>query len=279
MSSLKTEVVPLSRPVLTRERVVAAGVELVDEGGPEALTMRAVAQRLGSGVMSLYRHVAGREELLDLVLAAMAADVPRTPPIGEWRADLAAAARDVRAGLLHRPHLTVLLTSRSGRGGAEVSMLERTLGILRSAGFSPEEAVLVNHALGNYVAGAALWEAVGMAGTAGPERRSRLEAAADTMAALPPERFPSLAWVGRSIIKGTLEERFEFGLRALIDGFEIALSAAPAVSSGRRSDLRNRRPAAHMRETPADEQVADDQDDARQDRERHPDGGDEQRDA
>lgn len=223
MSSPETEIAPHSRPVLTRERIVAAGVDLIDEGGPEALTMRAVAHGLGSGVMSLYRHVSGREELLDLVLAAMAADVPQTPPVGEWRMDLAAVARDVRAGLLRRPHLTVLLTSRAGRGGAEVSMLERSFGILRSAGFSPEEAVLVNHALGNYVAGAALWEAVGMAGATGVERTARLEAVADAMAALSADRFPSLAWVGRSIVAGTLEERFEFGLGALLDGFASAL--------------------------------------------------------
>ena len=227
MSRPESHPLATTRPVLSRERVIAAGVELVDEGGAEALTMRAVAQRLGSGVMSLYRHVSGREELLDLVVAAMAADVRRTALLGDWRQDLAALARDVRAGLLRRPHLTVLLTSRAGRGGAEVSMLERTLGILRDAGFSPEEAVRANHALGNYVAGAALWEAVGMAGTTGAERTARLEATADALAALPPDRFPNLTWVGRSLITGTLDERFEFGLRALIDGFERALERGP----------------------------------------------------
>jgi AcrR family transcriptional regulator len=60
-------------------------VAIVDELGPDSLTMRAVAARLGAGAMSLYRHVSGREELLDLVLAAMVADVAGTPATGEWR--------------------------------------------------------------------------------------------------------------------------------------------------------------------------------------------------
>ena len=163
------------RAVLSRERIVREAVALVDERGPDALTMRAVATRLGAGAMSLYRHVSSREELLDLVLAAMAAEVAPTPPTGDWRTDLAVLAREVRAGLLRRPHLTVLLTSRSGRGAAELPLLEHTIGILRAAGLPARDAVLANHAFGNLIAGAALWEAVGLAGTTGPERAERRE--------------------------------------------------------------------------------------------------------
>lgn len=203
---------------------MAASVALVDESGVDGLTMRAVAQRLGAGAMSLYRHVSGRDELLDLVLEAMTAEVPSTPLTGDWRRDLSAVARDVRAGLLRRPHMTVLLTSRSGRGGAELPLLERTLGVLRAAGFAPREAALANHALGNYVAGAALWEAVGLAGATGEARAARRRAAAEAIASLPVDRLPSLAWVGGELVSGTAGDRFEFGLKALLDGFESLLA-------------------------------------------------------
>jgi AcrR family transcriptional regulator len=185
--------------------------------------MRRVAERLDAGTMSLYRHVTGREELLDLVVAAMATEVPATPPTGDWRADLAAIARDVRTALLRRPHLTVLLTSRSGVGGAELPMLEHTLGVLRAGGFTPQDAVLVNHALGTYVAGAALWEAVGLAGSTGPERVARRQAVAQAMAQLPAARFPNLAWVGADIAAASADDRFEFGLAMLLDGFAARL--------------------------------------------------------
>jgi len=219
---------PAARPGLTRDRIVEAAIAIVDEGGPEALTMRAVAQRLRSGAMSLYRHVSGREELLDLVLAAMTAEVPVTTLTGDWRADLAAIARDVRAGLLRRPHLTVLMTSRAGRGGGELPLQDRTLGVLRAAGFGRRGAVMANHALGNYVAGAALWEAVGLAGTTGEAREARRQAAADAIAALPTEQFPSLAWVGPKLVAGSADQRFEFGLECLLDGFAAAIARRKA---------------------------------------------------
>jgi AcrR family transcriptional regulator len=217
-------IAPAMRPALSRDRIVEAAIALVDEGGPDALTMRAVAQRLGAGAMSLYRHVSGREELLDLVLAAMAAEIAETPLTGDWRTDLTAIARDVRASLLRRPHLTVLMTSRSGRGGAELPMLDRTLGVLRGAGFGRRGAVLANHALGNYVAGAALWEAIGLAGATGEDRAARRQAAADVAAATPPAQFPSLAWVGPKLVAGSVDERFEFGLVCLLDGFAAYLA-------------------------------------------------------
>jgi len=217
-----------TRQALTRDRIVEAAIALVDEEGPDALTMRAVAERLGAGTMSLYRHVPGREELLDLVLAAMAAEVPVTPLTGDWRADLAAIARDVRVGLVRRPHLTVLLTSRAGRGLAELPMLDRTLAVLRAAGFGRRGAVMANHALGNYVAGAALWEAVGLAGETGQARAERRQAAADAIARLPTGQFPGLDWVGPKLVAGTVDERFEAGLAFLLDGFEVSLARRKA---------------------------------------------------
>ena len=104
--------------------------------------------------------------------------------------------RDVRAGLLRRPHLTVLLTSRSGRGAADLVLLDRTLGVLRAAGFDRRTAVLVNHALGNYVAGVALWEAVGLGGTTGEARAERRREAAEAVARAPGRRVPERV-VGR----------------------------------------------------------------------------------
>ncbi len=212
------------RPILTRDRIVEAAVAVVDESGIDGLTMRAVSKQLGAGTMSLYRHVSSREELLDLVLEAMAGEIRVSPLSGRWRDDLASIARDMRVGLLKRPQLTVLLTSRSGQGGAELPMLDRTLGVLRDAGFGRRGAVRANHALGNYVAGAALWEAVGLAGTRGETREAQRQAVADMTAALPPDVFPNLAWVGPKISADNVDDRFEFGLTFLLDGFEAYLA-------------------------------------------------------
>ena len=211
------------RASLTREAIVTAAAELLDEAGTDALTMRAVAHRMDAGVMSLYRHVAGREELLDLVLARLAGEIPDRAVTGRWREDVATLARDVRAVLLRRPNLTVLLTSRTGSGAGSLATLDRAMGIFRAAGFSAADAALANHALGNYVAGAALWEAAGLGGASGEDRRARADAAARALAELPADTWSNVAWASESLFAGTAEDRFAFGLEVLLDGLEARL--------------------------------------------------------
>ena len=116
--------------------------------------------------------------------------LPDRPSTGDWRADLAVLARDMRAALLRRPNLTVLMTSRAGAAGGGLPTLDRALGILRAAGLPPADAAYANHALGNYVAGAALWEAVGLGGATGEARAQRARAAADAVGTGPGRRLP-----------------------------------------------------------------------------------------
>ena len=213
---------------LSRDRIVDAAVAIVDEAGPDALTMRAVAQRLGAGAMSLYRHVASREELLDLVLGSMTTEVQHAPLTGDWREDVAATARDLRAALLRRPHLTALLAARTSRGVAGLPLLERTVGILRAAGFGRRGAVLASEALANYVTGAAIWQAAGLAGPDGDPMAPAREQAASLTGELPPEAFPNLGWVGAKLAAGSADDRFEFGLRSLLDGFAAYLERRTA---------------------------------------------------
>jgi AcrR family transcriptional regulator len=202
---------------------VDAAVTLLDEQGPDGLTMRAVADRLGAGAMSLYRHVASRDELLDLVVARLLDGVVRRPRTGGWRADLEAIAGDMHAALVRRPQLTVLLTSRAGSGTGGLRDLDVTLGVLRGAGLSARDAALANHALGNYVAGAALWEAAGLGGSSGLERRERADEAARVLAALRPGVAPNVQWAAGELFEGTAGDRFAYGLALLLDGVAARL--------------------------------------------------------
>lgn len=209
-----------------------AAVLVLDDEGIDGLTMRAVAQRLGSGAMSLYRHVSGREELLDLVVARLTAELPDRQPAGDWREDLSELARDARAMLLRRPNLTVLMTARTGAGSGALPSLDRALGILRDAGLPPRDAAFANHALGNYVAGAALWEAAGLGGTTGDQRRAEAAAAGRGIASLADGSWPNITWAAGALFDGTAEDRFEFGLAALLDGFAARIAASGAGRPG-----------------------------------------------
>ncbi len=219
---------PVREP-LSRARIVAAALAVLDADGLAALSMRRVARELDTGAMSLYRHVASREELLDLVLDELAAEIPVSPPSGSWRDDLAALARDVRVALLRRRDLTLLLTARLGQGPAALATLDRALGIFLRAGFAPREAVLANHDLGAYVAGSCTWAAVGLGGEANPSARAaRARDAGERIAGLPPGAFPNVTAVASDLFVGSADERFEHGLAALLDGFAARLADGAA---------------------------------------------------
>lgn len=230
MSSPESPVGPTgSREPLSRARIVAAAVVVLDADGLAGLTMRRVARELGTGAMSLYRHVASREDLLDLVLDELVAAVPVSRLTGEWRVDVAALARDVRAALLRRRDLTLLLTARLGQGAGGLAALDRALGIFLRAGFSPRDAVRSNHALGAYVSGSCTWEAVGLGGDVDPaERANRAAAATARLADVPAEAHPYVEAAASELFAGTAEDRFEFGLARLLEGFAVELASTTA---------------------------------------------------
>lgn len=196
---------------LSRSSIAAAAIELLDEAGLDGLTMRAVAARLGAGTMSLYRHVANRDELLDLVVTELTGRIEWDPPSQDWRADLVAVATRMKEALVKRPQLTLLLTSRARATATSLRALDLTLGILRAAGLGPREAVRANHALGNLVAGAALWEAE--AQPVGPSGDR------------PDESLEHIAWAGEELFAGTAQERFAHGLGLLLDGIQAKVAS------------------------------------------------------
>jgi len=154
------------------------------------------------------------------VLEELAAEVVIPEATGYWREDIAAIARAVRGALLRRRDLTLLLTARLGRGRAALPVLDRTIGVFLGAGFSARDAVHANHALGNYVSGAAMWEAVGLDGEVEPSRRAaRAAESAARLAELPAGTVPNLVAVAGELFAGSGDERFEYGLAVLIDGF------------------------------------------------------------
>src|ERR1700692_4385945 len=99
-----------SRRVLTRERVVAEGLTVISTEGAQALSMRALAGRLGVVPGALYRHVRNKEQLYDLILDAVLAEVDcRVDPAQTWTAQVAALAHRLRSVLEDHPGVAALL--------------------------------------------------------------------------------------------------------------------------------------------------------------------------
>ena len=146
------------RPPLSRERVVAAGVELADAEGAEALSMRKLAQSLGVEAMSLYHHVANKDELLDGMVDVVFAEVHLPVAEGPWQAEVRARCTSMHEVLLRHPWAVGRLNSRRTPGMATLLHHDAVIGCLRAGGFSVRAAASAFATLDAYVYGFVLQE-------------------------------------------------------------------------------------------------------------------------
>lgn len=144
------------RAPLSKERVLAAALAIVDRDGLEGLSMRKVARALGAGAMSLYHHVADKDALLDELVDLVFAEIALPPAGAPWRAALAARMRSARDVLRRRPWAIALMESRTRPGPANLRQREAMLAVLRSAGFSIVAATHAQWVLDSYLYGHAL---------------------------------------------------------------------------------------------------------------------------
>ena len=141
------------RAQLTRERVVAAGVELADRDGIESISMRRLAQELGVEAMSLYTHVRNKDDLLDGMVDAVIGEIPATADGAGWQAALRQMALAARAVVLTHPWAPGPIESRAAPGPAAMHYINTVLGVLREGGFTVVQAHHALHILGSRMLG------------------------------------------------------------------------------------------------------------------------------
>jgi len=141
------------RPPLTRERVVATAVQIADESGVAAVTMREVARRLGVEAMSLYNHVANKDDILDGMTDFVAEqfDLPHDAP--DWREAMRRRAISARSVFSRHPWAPGLFDSRGSSGASSMRYFDWVLGTLAEAGFSLDGAMHAYSLLDSYIYG------------------------------------------------------------------------------------------------------------------------------
>ena len=219
------------RVALSRERVLRVGVALADESGIASLTMRKLGQALGVEAMSLYNHVASKDELLDGMVDLVFGEIALPADGAEWSAAMRERAISARAALSRHPWAIGLMQSRTSPGPATLRHHDSVIGSLRAAGFS---IVLTAHAfsaLDGYIYGFALQETTMPLG-ATPEETAAV--AEMMLAQFPVDDYPHLAelTIQHILTPGyDYGEEFEYGLDLILGGLERALAAeqpAPA---------------------------------------------------
>ena len=214
-------------PSLSLDQIVTAAVEVADElaqtEGIEALSMRAIANHLGVGTMSLYRYVPGRNELLDLMIDHVV-DAPEDEPEEErgWRDVLAAVARDHWRLCMDHPWYPFVDRSRELLGPNSMRGLDRYFRMLRPSGIDDRTLMIMFIVQNDFVGGLAR----GHLNERRAERRTGMSneefwqtQRPSLEAALSSGDFPTMADLADDTFDTSYEEIFEFGLNRLHDGF------------------------------------------------------------
>jgi AcrR family transcriptional regulator len=144
---------PERRTQLTRERVMAAAIELADRDGIESISMRKLAQELGVEAMSLYTHVRNKDDLLDGMVDAVISQIPISGADADWKASLRQMALAARAVVLRHPWAPRTIETRITPGPAALRYINAVLGILREGGFSIAQAHHGLHIIGSRALG------------------------------------------------------------------------------------------------------------------------------
>jgi AcrR family transcriptional regulator len=212
------ESTPESRTPLSRDRVLRAAIALVDAGGIEALSMRKLAQELGVEAMSLYYHVAGKDEILNGIVEIVESEIELPDHGTDWKNALRRTAMSAHDVFERHPWAASLTLSVTGRRPARWRYMNGILGCLREAGFSAEMTDLAYHALESHIAGFTLWSS-----------QIRLDAedlprlAADFISSLPVDELPYVVEHVDQHLKERSPENegaFAFGLDLILDGLE-----------------------------------------------------------
>ena len=216
-----TQPEPSTRPraPLSRERVLRAAIDRADTGGIEALSMRKLAQELGVEAMSLYNHVANKDDLLDGMVDLVFGEIGLPARGADWKTAMRQRAIAAREALARHPWAIGLMESRSRPGPATLRHHDAVIGCLREAGFSIAMAAHAYSVLDSYIYGFALQQA------SLPFKTSEeaAEVAESILRQFPADAYPHLTEL---TIQHVLQpgydyaDEFEFGLDLILDGLE-----------------------------------------------------------
>lgn len=194
---------------LSRPAIFSAALALIDRDGPAALTMRALAGELGVEAMSLYRHVDGRDALLDGIAEALMGEIEPRGPSADWAVAVRGFASAVRGLARNHPQAFMFVGLRALDSANALQPVEDLLASLRGGGFTPARAVAAYRVIAAYTRGYVLSE---IAGFAIPEEVSSLQRVGG--------RFPTIRLLGRQLASEPTNASFRAGLETIIHGLQ-----------------------------------------------------------
>jgi AcrR family transcriptional regulator len=210
---------PAARRPLTRERILQAGLRLIDQLGLESFTMRKLAQDLGVDPMSLYRHFENKDALLDGVADVLWGEVELPGSEIGWEALLRSMATSLRALAHAHPHAYRLLCNNQSLSLAMLRLSDVTLTYLQQAGFAQKRALEILCTVCSYAMGYAMVELSALSPVPsehGTEELTDIERLTQLMRRLPRETPAHLVEVACILTDCDMDAQFLFGLDLML---------------------------------------------------------------
>jgi len=217
------------RQKLSRDKIVEAALHVMDAEGLEAVSMRRVAREVNAEAMSLYHHVRDKDDLLLGIRERVLSTFTDPGTQGDWEARAREAARSWRHILRAHPNIMVLISESKRFEMTPTSMrpTETALRLLREVGLPEDDAVKAFCALGGFIVGFVMFE-IGVTHATGPSDAPPTPEG--LVAALPSDEFPCFMESLPYLMRGDLDERFEYGLDLLIAGIRSKSAGLPISS-------------------------------------------------
>ncbi len=213
----------------TEDQLREAALAIVDEEGLAALTMRRLADALGTGAMTLYNYVDGRDGLEKLIVSAVMAEAAPPARHGkDWDEDVRAIATTLWQTVRRHPNVIPLVLSRRTEDPATLRSVEFLLEALAESGRSGFELLAAFRLVSAFIAGFAQSEVTGLLARSGSARELLADIEARTEGRL--KRFAEIARVG---IPGNPEREFQAGLRIVLAGLASIAPALPTAKAPR----------------------------------------------
>ena len=205
------------RRALSRERILRTAIRVADKGGLESVSMRRLGQALRVEAMSLYKHVANKDDLLDGMADLVTSDFEAPSPDTDWKTAIRRSAISAHAILLRHPWASSLIESRRNAGPARLRYLDAVIGVLASAGFSMPMVLRAIMALDSHTYGFVLQE---LAWQFDVEHVP--EAAASFARGLSAGEYPNVLAMSEMLTTAPrgIPVDFGFGLDLILDGLE-----------------------------------------------------------
>jgi AcrR family transcriptional regulator len=205
---------------LSQELILDTALRVLRAEGLDAVTMRRVAQELGTGPASLYAHVSNKDELLELMLDHIAAEIslPQPDP-ARWQEQIKEVAREARRVWSAYGDISRVSLGNIPTGPNQLAVAERQLAIMRAGGVPDQVAAWFVDRLALYIDADALEGSMYVSRIKeGWDAEQYFGQIREYLSSLPPERFPVIVSMTDTLMTGGDEERFEFGLDLMVRG-------------------------------------------------------------